>query len=208
LIVKNRHKMSDSPTYVALNAQRQIILVSESEVAGYDHQTAKLTWYAHYPAPGPSAWRQFSAGLLRASGSVLKLTSALLNYGLVPSIPSLRLPVGSASLKLISGKSVLEDVTGSVGRSLTNQAGADGEEKGFASLKGGTQYFVTRLKKVKEPVLAAVDLDSGETEQLTVLPSESPYLVIDEGNGYAYQADGASLMAIPIDEKISEAESP
>ena len=208
LIVRASHKMVDPPTFTALNAQRQIVLVSESEIAAYHPGTAKLDWYAHYPAPSAGAWKRFSAGLLRASGSVMKLTSALLNYGLAGSIPALRLPIGDLSIKLISGKSVLKDITGSIGRSLTAQASANGEVRGYANLKGGTQYFITQLKTVEEPVLAAVNLDSGKTEQLTALPSAAPYLVIDESNGYAYQADGYRLVAIPIGEKVLAADSP
>ncbi len=193
VIARSAHELKDPPAYVVLNERRNITLISESEISAYDPDTTKRLWYARYPPPGIGLWKRFSAGLLHASGSVLKISSTLIAYGsgLVPGVPSLSLPIGS-------GKKLLRNTVGAFGEDLTETAEAIGEETGYANLEGGSQYFVTKLKGSKEILLVAVSINDGATERMTALPSESPNLVIDESNGLGYQADDKLLMAIPI----------
>ncbi len=142
VIARTPHQLRDPPAYVILNERRNVALISESEIAAFDPDTTRRLWYAHYPPPGVGLWKRFSAGLLHASGSVLKVGSTLIAYGsgLVPGVPSLSLPI-------VGGKKLLTNTVGDFGEQLTESAGAIGEETGFANLEGGSQYFVTKIDK-------------------------------------------------------------
>ncbi|MDJ0657197.1 MAG: PQQ-binding-like beta-propeller repeat protein [Xanthomonadales bacterium] len=194
------HRLGEPPNYVLLNENQQIVLISESEAAGYHQDSGKLLWYESYPAPRPSAWRRLAGSLMTASGSIFKLSSTVIAYGsgMLPSIPNITFTDGR---KLISGKSLLKRTTGMLGESLYDMGSNVGDNSGYANLTGKSQYFLTELEEYDdEVVLAAVDLNQGTTRRLTVLPAQTTQIVIDEVNGLLYQAIGHRLVAVPLGE--------
>jgi len=199
VLTRIEHELRDRPVYVALNADRRILLVGENEVAAYHEVTGKQLWHSWQRPVGPSLWSRFSGNLLHATGSVLKLGSYVVANvsGLLPAIPSLTLPLGGVSVKLINTKSLVVEKSGSAGRRFSYQSGSIDEDKGSAYLSGDHQFFVSEPKGHNQ-ALAMVNLRNGETERLIALPSDEPNLVIDEGNRRVYQAFGARLVAISL----------
>ena len=132
----------------------------------------------------------------QVSGNLFKLTSTLIAYGggLLPSVPN----ITAGGRKVIGGKSLAEDTTGYLGEKFTETGEVMGAITGFANLSGHTQYFITQPRGEDQVLLAAVDLNSGKTRELTALPSQTADLVIDEINGHAYQADGNVVIAVPL----------
>lgn len=195
------HKLKDPPAYLALNERAQVILISEAEAQGYDAEQGDFLWYVYHPAPKPGAWKRFSAGLLRASGTILKLSSTILAHGsgLLPSIPSLVVPI-EGGVKLMSGRRLLRSSTRAAGRALAD-SGAIGAQN-YGSMAGESQYYITT--RDDEVILASVSLNSGQTQQLIKLPSSAANLVIDEYNGYAYQAFGENVVALPLGYEYKE----
>ena len=196
VVIRKSHRMGEPPTYVLLNEREQIVLISETEAAGYDFADGDILWYQNYPPPGPGAWKRFAAGLLTVSGNLFKLTSTLIAYGggLLPSVPN----ITAGGRKVMSGRSLAEDTTGYLGEKFSETGEVMGAISGFANLSGHTQYFITRPRGEDQVLLAAVDLNSGSTRELTALPSQTADLVIDEINGHAYQADGNVVIAVPL----------
>ncbi|MDX1570854.1 MAG: PQQ-binding-like beta-propeller repeat protein [Xanthomonadales bacterium] len=177
------HKLGEPPLYAVLNRTRQIVLISEYEIGGYDLETGTLRWYEAYPPPGPGVWKRLAAALMTASGAVFKLGSNIVAYG---------------NISGLDHESVIEDATGYVGKKLRSAGEELGAVRGFANLSGDTQYFLTRPRGMDDVVLAAVDIQSGKTRELTLLPSQAPNLVIDEINGLIFQADNTRLVAVPL----------
>jgi outer membrane protein assembly factor BamB len=199
VLTRVEHGLRDRPVYVALNADRRILLVGENEVAAYHEVTGKRLWHNWQKPVRPSLWSRFSGNLLRATGSVLKLGSYVVANvsGLLPAIPSLTLPLGGVSVKLVNTKNLVAQTSGSAGRRFSYQSGSIDEDRGTAYLRGGHQFFITEPKG-HDQALAMVNLRNGETERLIALPSDEPNLVIDEGNRRIYQAFGTRLVAIPL----------
>lgn len=183
VFLREPHKLGEAPLYAVANAAGQVVLVSEFEVGGYDPQSGRLLWYEAYPPPGPGVWKRLAAGLMTASGAIFKLSSNIVAYGGVSGLDQ---------------ESVIEDATGYLGRKLLETGDALGAIHGFANLTGNTQYFLTRPRGMDDVVLAAVDINSGRTRELTLLPTQAPNLVIDEVNGLIFQSDGARLLAVPL----------
>ncbi len=200
--LRQPHKLSEPPNIVALNEPGDLVLISSSEAAGYRRSDGQIRWYETHPAPQAGAWARFAAGLMSMTGNILQLSSNLVSYGrgMLPPIPNIK----TGGRRIMSGRSVLQDSTGYLGRKLMEQGSAINEDQSYANLTGRTQYFVTRPEGYDVIALAAVNIETGATHRLTVLPSGSPVLVIDEVNGHAYQADGMELLAIPLGEELPE----
>lgn len=198
--LREPHRLGEPPNILALNEAGALVLVSRSEAAGYDIGSGRLLWYERHEPPGPGGWSRFAAGLMSVTGGLLKLTSNLVAYGkgLLPPVPN----ITTGGRKIMSGRGLLEDSTGYLGEKLLEQGSAITEDQSFANLTGHTQYFVTRPEGHDVIALAAVNIESGATHELTVLPDSSPALVIDEVNGAAYQASGKVLVAIPLGRRI------
>lgn len=199
VVVEVEHELKGPPVHLGLNDDRRVLLVGETEAAAFHPVTGKRLWHVYHRPLGPSAWKRFSSGLLAATGRALRLGSFVVANvsGLLPAIPALSVPLGGAKVKLINTKSLVADRTGRTSRRLAYQASTLGEEAGYAHLRGGYQYFITRPRG-HDQALAVVNLRSGKTERLVVLPSRYPNLVIDELNGRIYQAFGRRLVAVPL----------
>ena len=199
VVVEVEHELQAPPVYLGLNDDRRVLLVGETEAAAFHPVTGKPLWHLRHRPVGPSAWRRFSAGLMEATGKALRLGSFVVANvsGLLPAIPALSVPLGGARVKLINTKSLVADRTGRTSRRLSYQASTLGEDATYAHLRGGYQYFITKPRG-HDQALAVVNLRSGRTERLIVLPSRYPNLVIDEVNGRIYQAFGRRLVAVPL----------
>ncbi|NOZ10178.1 MAG: PQQ-binding-like beta-propeller repeat protein [Gammaproteobacteria bacterium] len=200
VVVEAEHELQKQPVFVALNEDRRILLISEDAVAAYHGVTGKRLWYTQHPQPGSSIWRRFSAGLLQASGSVLKVGSFVIANvgGLLPAIPALTLPLGGrVKVKLINTKNLVVNKSRDTGRRFVYQASTTADNAPYANLRGGYQYFITQPQG-NDQALAAVDLRTGKTDRLVALPSRYPNLVIDEANGRIYQAFEKRLVAVPL----------
>jgi outer membrane protein assembly factor BamB len=193
-----RHRLEKKPLYAALNQRGRIILISENEVSAYDPVGGQRLWHTSHPIVGPGPWRKFSARLLHASGTVLKVGSFVLASGAVPGIPSLVLPVGGG-VKLLKPEKVIARQGQRMGRQIT-QASSLSEDVGYANLQGGHQYFVTQSKGSKEVMLAGVNLETGVTDLMIPMRSDHPNIVIDESNTSIYQAFGDQLVATHLGE--------
>ncbi|MEM9533098.1 MAG: PQQ-binding-like beta-propeller repeat protein [Pseudomonadota bacterium] len=194
--LRELHQLKEPPTILALNEGGDLVLISTSEAAGYNRQTGRIRWYETHPAPRAGAWARFAAGLMNVTGGLLRLSSNLISHGrgLLPPVPNIQ----TGGRRIMSGRGVLRDTTGYLGEFLLSQGSAINADHSYANLSGRTQYFVTRPQGHDVAALAAVNIETGQTHALTVLPTISTALVIDEINGQAYQADGATLTAIPL----------
>ncbi|MFK7955756.1 MAG: PQQ-binding-like beta-propeller repeat protein [Lysobacterales bacterium] len=198
--LREPHQLREPPNIIALNEPGDLVLISTSEAAGYGRISGQIRWYETHPAPQAGAWARFAAGLMSMTGNLLKLSSSLVSYGrgFLPPVPN----ITTGGRRIMSGRGVLRDSTGYLGDKLMDQGSAINEDQSFANLTGKTQYFVTRPEGYEVIALAAVNIETGATHRLTVLPTASPILVIDEVNGLAYQAGDSTLVAIPLGEEI------
>lgn len=197
LQLKVDHDFDEPPVYVALNEENQIVLIGEGEASAFNILTGAQAWYVRHAPLGPGAWQRFSSGLLRASGNILKFGSFVLSHG-VGLLPSLTVPLGAVDFKIINTKKIVSRAMGRSGRRMTYQSGFSGDWEGNQSLSGNYQYFVTKPKGVDHVALAVVNLSTGETERLIRMDSETPNVVIDEGNNRIYETFEQRLLALPL----------
>lgn len=195
-IIRVKHGLTRSPEFLFTNAQDQLVLTSEDEVAAFDRAGTSL-WLIRHPAPQPGALKRMSAQLYRLSGSMLQLASTAIavSSGLIPSVPALPISGGTA-LKLISSKRVARGATRAAGAQMQENASQILTADGFSVLAGSYQYFLTARPGDERVLLASVDINSGQTVGLVPLPFASSKIVIDDTSGRLFHAEGTAVLAV------------
>lgn len=197
LCLRTRHNLEKKPIIIGLNNSSKITLIGESEAASFAPVAGNRLWHTNYTQPGPGAWRRFSRSMINASGNALRFGSFVVGHA-GGFIPSLAVPVAGVNVKLLSGKKLVKNSSGKLGRQITANSNTDAETGLKKVTPTGYQYFVIQPEGSKRHALVVINLADGKTESQLALNSASPNVAIDEVNGLLYAIDAKRLSAVPI----------
>ena len=195
-----RHNLEKRPILAGFHESGHVVLVSDEEAGGFDASSGARVWYARHEPIGPSGWKRFAAGLMMTSGAVLSVSSfaAAKFKGLLPAVPSPAIRIsGLQPITLFNSRAFVIRTGSRLGRSFWRAGEGMLGVTRFAHLTGTHQYFITKLDGTDQS-LAGVNLATGETDRAVELPSRTPNIVIDEGNGLVFQTRGRDLVALRL----------
>lgn len=195
--LRTPHKLEQSPVIIGLNNNSKITLIGESEAASFEPVAGNRLWHTNYTQPGPGAWRRFSRSMINASGNALRFGSFVVGHA-GGFIPSLAVPVAGVNVKLLSGKKLVKNSSGRLGRQITANAHTEDGTGLKKVTPTGYHYFVIQPEGSERHALVVINLANGNTESQVALNSESPNIAIDEANALIYAVDVRRLSAVPI----------